>query len=456
MLPFFKKYKIEIVIFVLAILARIFLLGINLGANNGNFEKTIHGADSFFEVSQNLYKGDGFSIDGVSPSLIHVPLYPFFLALSLFLFGNYFFAVALQIIIGSLIPLLASRLSFDILHSRKVAIFVGFFIALEPNFILFSFIFFAETLFIFFFLLSLLFFIRYLERGQIKLLIFFTVLLGLTSLIKPVVQFFPLFLLPVMLWFLRKRFTWKTLLTHSVLFVCLFVTILSPWIYRNYKEFGTPGMTIMPSLNLYATLAPSVLSIEQGVSFEEARMRFINDRNVDVSRLTFSTASEFNDEAFGVLKKYPVSFAKVVAINVFTFFTHDRVLSALQYAGFSPEKKLSGPAIVMLFESPKELLETIIANLSSPFLLVLIMRIFWIITTILFFAGAILLFYRKKMTAPIVFALVTVLYFAFTTPSNGLTVNGRFRMPVNPIILTIASYPLMAIFLKKKKQDGDN
>lgn len=446
MFSFFKKYKIEIIIFVLAVLVRIFLLSINLDAHGGNFEETIHGADGYFEVSQNLYKGNGFSMDGVSPSPIHVPLYPFFLSLSLFLFGNYIFAVVLQIIIGSLIPILALNLSSKIINSRAISLFVGFFVALEPNFILFSFIFFTETLFIFFFLLALLVFIRYLEKAQINLLILFTVLLGVASLIKTVVQFYPLFLLPVMWLFLRKRLGWKILVVHSIVFITLFALILSPWIYRNYKEFGTPGMTIMPSLNLYVTLAPSVLAIEQGVGFEEARTRFINDRNIDVSRLNFDTAPEFNEEAFGILKKYPISFAKVVAINVFTFFTHDRILTVLGNAGIEPKETLSGPAILMLFDSPVKFFKTVSTYIASPFVLVLIMRIFWILTTILFIVGIILLGLKRKMTAPIVFALVTVLYFASTTPSNGLTVNGRFRMPVIPIILTIAAYP----FISKK------
>lgn len=431
-------------------IARIFLLCVNLDAGGNNFENTIRGADGYFEVSQNLYAGNGFSMDGVSPSPIHVPFYPFFLTLSLFLFGNYIFAVVMQIIIGAFIPLLAMRLSFKLLYSRGIAVFAGFFIALEPNFILFSFIFFTETLFIFFFLLALLVFIRYLERGQVSWLLLSAALLGGASLIKTVTQFFPLFLLPIMWYFSRKRLAYKTFFAHSVVFLGFFAIILSPWVYRNYHEFGAPGMTIMPSLNLYATLVPSVLAVEQGIGFEEARTRFINDRQVDVSKLTLVTAPEFNKEAFEVLKKYPLSFAKVVAINMLTFFTHDGMLTVLGNAGFTPKETLSRPAITLLFDSPKDFLKTISVHISSPFVLVLIMRIFWILITLSFFVGIILLVYNKKITTPIAFALITVLYFAITTPSNGLTVNARFRMPVNPIILTIAAYPLLAISKKKE------
>lgn len=443
MFLFLKKYKIEIIIFVLAILIRIFLLSINLDANNGNFEATIYGSDWYFEVSQNMYAGNGFSINGISPSPIHVPIYPYFLALSLFLFGNYIFAVIAQIIIGALIPILALRLSYKLIPSRKISLFVGFFLALELNFVLFSFIFFTETLFIFLFLLSMLAFIRYLKYCQVKYLLIFTALLGVATLTKTVVQFYPLFVLPVMWYFLRKHLSYKTLATHSIILIGLFMIILSPWMYRNYKEFGTPGMTIMPSLNLYTTLAPSVLAIEKGISFNEAREQFIDDRNIDVSKLNFSTASEFNKEAFGVLKMYPMALAKVSAINIFTFFTHDGMLTVLQNSGFTPKESLSGPAITLLLDSPIDFLKTVKTYLFTPFILVLIMRIFWILTTISFLVAVVLLIIRKKLTAPIVFVLVTVLYFAVTTPSNGLTVNSRFRMPVVPIILTLAAYPFI-------------
>jgi len=445
MFSFIKKYKIEILIVVIAIVARVFLFSVDLGANNGDFEKTIYGSDWYFEVSQNLYNGNGFSIDGESPSPIHVPLYPYFLTLSLMLFGNYIFAVVIQILIGALIPLLALKLSYKLIPSRKISLFVAFFIALEPNFVFFSFIFFTETLFIFLFLLAALVFIRYLEKGNLIDLTAFTVLLGVSSLVKTVVQFYPLFLIPVIWWFLRKKVSWKMLLVHILIFVSLFVAVLSPWLYRNHKEFGAPGMTIMPSLNLYVTLAPSVLAVEKGISFNDARVEFINDRNIDVSKLTVATAPEFNKEAFDVLKAYPLALVKVSLINVFTFFTHDGMLSVLQYAGFTPTETLSRPAITLLLESPKEFLGVVWTHSKSPFVLVLIMRLFWLIVTLMFLWGVYELLRKKKMTAPIVFALVTVLYFAATTPSNGLTVNSRFRMPVNPIILTIAAYPLLRL-----------
>jgi hypothetical protein len=68
------------------------------------------------------------------------------------------------------------------------------------------------------------------------------------------------------------------------------------------------------------------------------------------------------------------------------------------------------------------------------------MRLLWIAVTVSFFIGCVKLLRERKMTAPLGLALIIVFYFTITTPSNGLTANARFRMPVVPIILTVAAY----------------
>lgn len=451
MVKFFKNHKIEFFIFLLALLARILLFYVNLEANDGNFEETIHGGDWYFEVSKNLVLGNGFSIDGLSPSPIHVPLYPFFLALSLLLFGGYKFAVASQIIIGALIPLIGRRVSLKLIPSEKVGIWVGIVLALEPSFVLFPSIFVTETLFIFFFLLFALSFISYLEKNDTRPLLLSSFLLGISALIKTAVQFFPVFLIPFTWWFLRKRLPLKKLVVHNVLFISIFLLLLSPWVYRNYKEFGVPGMTIMPTFNFYAILVPSVLAIENNTNFASEQISFINDRGIDMKTLTFATAPEFNREALGVVIKHPKALMKVLAINALTFFTHDGTLTVLQNAGITPESYLSKPAIMLLLSSPVEFFKTVSKYASTSFILVLVMRLFWVLLAISFLAGNFMLARKRKITAPIAFALVAVLYFVVTTLSNGLSANARFRMPVDTIILALAAYPFFA--LKKDNLD---
>ncbi|MDP3996364.1 MAG: glycosyltransferase family 39 protein [bacterium] len=450
MTDFFRKHKIVVIIFALALIARAALFFINLDANGGNFEETVHGSDWYFEVAKNLEAGEGFAIFAGEPSAIHVPLYPLFLFFSLFLFGNFAFAVVVQVIIGSIIPVLGKIVAFKIVPSEKISLLVGFFLALEPNFVLFSSIFFTETLFIFIFLLFFIAFLTYFKNTDARFLALSALLLGMATLIKTVTQFLPIILLPLLWWFVRKKLPIKTVFLHFGLFAVVFVLVLSPWLYRNYKVFGAPGMTIMPTLNLYATLVPSVLSVENGTSFNEARDAFLKQTGVDLKTLTFANASDFNKEAFGELWQNKLSFIKVSAVNIFTFFTHDGMLTVLENAGITPERYLSRSALELFFFSPVQFAKTVYQYIFSPFVLVLVMRLFWLLVTALFLVGTILLLRRKMFTVSVALSLATVLYFAGTTPSNGLTVNARFRMPVYPIILTIALY---SVFERKRQKD---
>ena len=433
------------------ILLRVLLFFVNLEAHLGDFEATIYGSDWYFEVAQNLFSGNGFSLFEGRPSPIHVPVYPFFLASSLFLFGNFIFAIIIQILVGSFIPVLGRKLSLKLISSEKIALFVGVVLALEPNFMLFSSIFFTETLFIFLFLLFILSFISYLEKGSTKLLVLSSFLLGISALTKTVVQFFPLFLVPLAWWFLRKHIPLKKLILHTFLFVSIFLLVLSPWLYRNYKVFGTPGMTIMPSFNLYFTFVPSVLALHNNTSFSSESHALINSPGAHSEILTFATAPQFNKEALEIISQYPKEVLEVVAINIVTFFTHDGMLTVLQNAGITPEVSLSKPAIMLLVSSPVEFMKTVSTYIMSPFVLVLIMRLFWIAVTVFFLIGCVRLLRKRKITAPITLVLIIVLYFTITTPTNGLTANARFRMPVVPIILTIAAYP----FLRERKNKTD-
>lgn len=448
MVNFLKNHKVDLLIFLLALTVRMVLFFINLKASGGNFEETIHGSDWYYEVSKNIFSGNGFSIDGISPSPVQVPLYPLFLAFSLFVFGSYKFAVVAQILIGSLIPILARHLSLRLIPHYGVALFVGVVLALEPNFVLLSSIFFTETLFMLLFLLFMHSFISYLEKGDTKWLCVSAVLLGVSTLVKTTPQFFLIFLIPLFWWYLRKEFFVKKLFIHSVLFVAIFLAVISPWLYRNYKTFGSPGMTIMPTLNLYATLLPSVLSVADNTSFESARDSFIKESSLNLKNLTFKNASEFNKEATEAILKHPGATLQVTAINVITFFTHDGMLTVLENAGITPKSYPPKSAIMMLVSSPFEFLKLVGEYISSPFIFVLVMRLLWVAVLILFLIGIFMLWRDKKNTPAIVFSLILVAYFALTTASNGLTVNARFRMPIEPILLIIAAYPIIRSKMK--------
>lgn len=451
-MTFLKKHKVVIGIFLLALVVRGGLFLINFHGHGWNFEDTIHGQDGFFEVGRNIAAGTGFTWDGVVPTPVHMPLYPLFLAASLYFFGSYVVAAIVQILMGAFLAVFAMYISLKIVPSKKIALFVGVVMALDPYFALLSFTTFSETVFMFLFLLFVLSFMTYLEKRDTGTLAVSAILLGLSTLAKTSTQFFPVLLIPLMWWYLRKRLSTRRLLADSVLLVGIFFIVLLPWLYRNHVVFGHYDTTVMPTWNLYSCLVPSVLAVANDTNFAAEYQTFVGDGPLSLGDLTFATAPEYRARAMPIIYAHMPALVEVSAINVVTFFTHDGMLGVLGYAGIHPAVALSRPALSYLLSAPVAFFKESSGFLASPFVLVAIMRVFWILVTLSAALGAWILVWRKEVSPALAFAFVLVLYFAVTTMTNGLTVNVRFRMPIDPILLALTGVGIAYCYTNLKRR----
>lgn len=443
MIAFVKKYKFEFLIFFVAVFTRAILFFINFEHNDRLLIPTIKGDDGYFELSRGLLAGHGFSWDETepfSPNPLRPPVYPMFIAGILYIFGSYWAVLLIQALVGSLVPVLGMRLADILFSSRAISITVGFLLALEPYAVLLSVIFYTETLFTFLFFLALLFFLRYMQVPSVRSVVWSGVFLGLATLVKPTIQYVPL----VIPFFMAWRF-WrsapKKVLVHIGIFLGVFMLVITPWIYRNYAEFGVPGMSAQPAYNLYVYLAPSVLAIEKGIGFATAQELFFSkEGGIPESSITLATADYFTERATAVFFEYPASLARSFFVTLITFFTHDGMLTVLQYAGQKPAFYLSHPALFMLFNDFQGLFQAMQEMVVDPIGLVLLGRFAWVIITGFFFFGVWRLMKTGTMTPSIAFILFLVAYFAVTTAINGLGVNARFRIPVNVFIFSVAVY----------------
>ena len=438
---FFKKHKILIIIFLIALLARSALFFINFHANDYDLIPTIKGDDGYYELSRGLLLGHGFSWDAeppFSPNPLRPPVWPLFIAAILYLFKSYWMVLFAQILIGSIIPLLGMHIVNKVIPSMKMSIIVGVLLALEPYSILFSSILYTETFFIFLFFIFLLFFLDYFKNNTYRNIIWAALFLGLATLTKPTVQYLPVAIPFFMLWHFRKNITREVIMQIAV-FIGIFMLTIAPWLYRNYKEFGVVGMSAQPAFNLYVYLVPSVLSIENKTSFAEEYKEFVKEDGFDENTITLSNSDYFTSQSVAILKQHPLSLLKSTVNSSVAFFTHDGILTVLMYAGHTPSAYLSKPAAFLLFDSPSEFWEIFKKMITSPLVLVLLGRIIWIIITFAAFFGAARLFMEKKLGILPVLALFLIAYFAATTAINGLGVNARFRMPVNLFIFMFAA-----------------
>ena len=438
---FICKHKVEILLFVLALVARIAILAVNLHANNWNLMSVIVDDDGYYNISYNLLVGHGFSSHITSPYILNplrTPGYILFVAGLLWISGNSsWFVIGAQIVVGAMIPLLGWALAQKISGSKRVGIMVGLLLAVEPYFLWQSTIYSTETLFIFLFLIFLLLFSKYLERlGGVQLL-WSSFLLGVLILIKPTVQYLP-FICAGFIIVLTYRKNLQRGLLHAFFFLLICGAVLAPWLWRNYQIYNSVGISAIPAFNSWLYLAPSVIALDMGQNFDALFRTFStpSEQNADV--ITLSNSHEYMQRTLAIIVQHPRGLILSVGLATATFFTGDGMLTVLGKAGYILNFHLAKPALVLLMTDPVGLMELIVHFALSPFILIPLLRLVWIAATIGCGIGLVL-YMRKNWRNPTAwFFLMTIAYFVVTTMIDGLGANRRFRMPVDPLILTFA------------------
>lgn len=430
---FIKKHKLEFVVFFLAVAARLIFFLICLHVNGGNIENTIHGKDWYFEISRNLLLGNGFSAEQVPPFLPYsygVPMYPLFLFFLLWLTGSYFATAMIQLLLGAFIPIIGMRLARLIAPSvHRAPPAVGILLALAPYQILFSFIFFTEVLFTVLFGIFLILFLKFLQTPLTRLAVLSGLFLGLSTLTKPTVQYVAILAIVFALWRFRSVLS-KNILLQLGYFFLLFLMVLSPWVYRNYRTFHMLNISSQVSFNLSVTLLPSILAIDRNSSFREEKARqYLNPQDA---------MSGTSRNALIEILSHPVALMKLAVVSSVTFFTHDGMLTFLQAADIKPHTYLQKPALLMFMNAPLEFVGIIGGYMRTAMAFVFFARLFWIAVTVFFGLGLYHLWRSHLFSPQLLFCVIVVFYFMLTTMINGLTVNARFRMPVEPIIFAVA------------------
>ena len=463
---YISPYRIEIGIFLLAVFVRLVFFLVCLSSNGGDVVTTVRGQDWYFELSKNLLLGNGFSVYSVPPFIPYsygVPFYPYFLFFLLWLTGSYLAVAMIQLLLGSIIPLLGIQLSRIIITSLRhselgsestyasnnvdsgslpgmttIPVAVGFMLALAPGQILHSSIFFTETVFIALFVPFLIFFLNFLKNPSFKFAILSGVFLGLSTLTKQTVQYLPILVILFALWQFRKERRKEVFMKLGCFLLVFFITI-SPWIYRNYKTFHMMSLGSGASFNVFYTLLPSVRAMENHTSFQEEQRKLIVVPNDPMHIASAKLATK-------EILHHPISLFKLCSVSAFTFFTHDGIVTFMQSAGITVNIPPGKPAIVMLAGDPILFAKTAWGYAHSNIIFALFARLFWIALTLFFFFGIYILFRRRLFTVPIAFVIILVFYFMTTTMINGLAVNARFRMPVEPIIFTVACIGFVSFY----------
>lgn len=444
---FLKNYKIELIIFLLALILRLIIFYI--AAYQNNFVFTNFLADGYYELSHNLVNHHIFSgvMDGyLKPESLRAPGLPIIIAPFLYFFQSVFGFIILQIIAGSFLPLISRQIALNLQLSARLANLVGFFMVFEPLGLSLSTLVLTETFFTFFFLLFILYLIKFLrfmkttepsalKKYHYQEIILSGAFLSLATLIKPTTIYLPFIL--VIFWlvyryFLKQVFFWK-LIFIFIIFSNLF---LPPWFYRNYNVSGVFGYTSAKAWVMYWALAPSILTYKNKQSFDQAQKEFFASSGlVNPPDYNLENSAWLVKQASKIIFAHPLYLAESALVSVYTFFTHDGAYSLISLLGLKTDFSRFKHGLGFFNQSGAEIFGSIIKMLPTPMIMILIARIFWVFISLAFLASAIYQLIRKKINLFSGFLLTIILYFAATTTLNGLGVNARFRFPVNSLII---------------------
>lgn len=288
-----RSHRTEIILFCVSFFIHL-IVSVFLFAKFSDHVLFFENEDAYGYVglAESIAGGQGFSRYGV-PSAVRTPVYPLFLSLPLFVgFSGFSFTwsvLILQNIVASLAGVFLFYIG-KILFSRRVGLIAGVIYVLEPYMLMTANLGTTETLFNFLVIAGVYAFVRFIYGNYSwRPLVLSGIVFGLATLTRPVAQYIPLLFLClfISLFFLKKIRLKQTFLFFGIWFISFFA-ILSPWLIRQYGEFGRVKLTNIDAVILYSRIAPIVVSETEHISYVEAIQK--------LNQTLRATDSEYNDE----------------------------------------------------------------------------------------------------------------------------------------------------------------
>jgi 4-amino-4-deoxy-L-arabinose transferase-like glycosyltransferase len=477
-----KKYRIEIIIFLIAVIVRFFaasgmiwweskidggaytLSTIHFPIVEGDGRQFVGLAlnilDSGTYAQSSSFAGGGIFIPGdknLYPEGYITPGYPLLIAIALLLFKSLLSVTFLQIFLaGFSVVFLYKIARFH--FSQNIAAIPAMLFAFDPVFTYQSVIVMSDGPFPFFVLGSLFFLLKSIEKKNInakKKLVFMAVsglFLGYATITRPIAQL--LVLLFLLFFFLKKKKFSGLHIKCALVFIVGFSLFVFPWMLRNKITFGTWQLSSAAALSWY-TNAGLFLEAERNLptgSIVGPWWGELTDRvGIDKDRAVFENVPFMWDRAKSVIFANFPSFLKFYLFKTTTVFFLSDSLRHLAFAFRIPSVG-NLPNVSNLFYNREfsQLFHGITSSKTSAFLL-LTGTSFWLIIDILMLIGFLGSFLNKKNRLINSFYFLIVLYFALLT---GTVYQTRHRIPAMPFMFLLAVWGIIFITMRFGRNRG--
>lgn len=450
----YKKYRI---LFITALTARLLFFILVKPWEPFVQENIILQSDakSYHLLATHLLSQNEFVNESGAPESLRTPLYPLFLSLSYFLFGQ---NPVIPIIFQIILDCISCVLLFHIIKkytTANIAFISSLFYALDPYLIFFSVTLLSETLFIFILITATLFLTGSMQSHSQKYFYIYITLagcfFGLATLVRPIslylVIVIPLFLLLV------KRKSFKPVLIGAAVFITAFCLSVLPWGIRNINTFGTLSLSTSGSFNLLALYVSPFEAARRNQPTEIVKQSLLNEADslmvkdgfVISSMNDFQKAKYWNDLSFKYIQNNFREFLKYSVIGISHSFMNlgtRGFADMLQLPHREERFEIKGKENLILqfrdFMKQKSVYEISIALIVLMFLL---LQYTCLIT-------GVIASWKVVSKSYLWFSLIMTAYFILLTGAAGLV---RFRLPAIPFYLVFAGAGGEYLFHKIKQ-----
>lgn len=416
-------------------------------------------ARTYDSIARNILEGNGFSMSSEAPyepETTVTPGYPFFVAGIYAITGGSRIAVVLIQLILNLVVLAMLYLFLKKRFWERTALLAGILFTIELNIVIFTNQITTETLFTFFFIPALFLIIEWIEKERLVFAVGAGLLLGAASLVRPVLLYFGV---PLLLFIFLTRFRWRKLLGWGTI-VALQLVLLSPWVIRNRIVFGETFYSTVSSMNLMRYHAVPLKARLEGISREQAAQEL---EQKALEGETYENTPQYfrivGAEARRYILKHPLPYMGISIVGglgtfVFPFSMHE---TGVYFGG---QKDPPGESIMVqiLAELSKGRIISVFKmawneRLSYYGTLVAVLFLIYGVFHLAKLALGLRAYILRALKVPVM--LLFLLTGIYSLSLLGLAVVPRLRVPVEPLLVSLAAIGLFSEARKRraKKQE---
>ncbi len=401
---------------------------------------------TYVNLGKAIFQGD----DMVGETAI-MPLYPFVVGFFVTYFsGGLIFIAILQAILAAFNSALIYNIAIRFL-SRSYAYISALLFAFEPVGAILNLLIMTETILVFFVLLFIYFFLRYLEVRKPLFIFYAALALGFSVMVKAVMVY--AFVIPVAFLLFDQRVILEKRFKQGIFFWITFSFVLVPWMARNYVLANQFKVTLEGAGNVCGYQLPLVFAVENNIGITTQSL----NANPEFQKLyaRCQHQSELRN-IFGLAYEYPRAFVKANMLAALAFFTNDGLSTLFQKNnhGLPIHHNYLTPMVFMGGDWRVNI-EGGVAELSAFELTgLLVAKAAWLFIFIFFLIGLYVLSFRRKEKIGLFFISLVIYITAVNIASTSFALGARLRYPIVPLLFIIGMIGIEVSISRFRKSYG--